>query len=641
MRLIERGVGFPGRMISPHRSGFSLIAKFFRTLSIRTRIVLLVVALVLVGIWGVAVRATVVLQDDLKKSLSDHLSTTVAYVTSDLDKQFLTRITALNEIAKLITPDVLADRGKLRRILQQRRSLTAVLHLELFVADASGTVIADNPASVERLGDSVKDREYFRESMASGESVVGSPLRGRFPHYRGIVPLAVPLRDASSAVAGVLISLVDLADPLVFGQLEQTRIGQSGGLRVMSARERMILSDSDGNRIMEALPAHGVIPLLDRRLEEGYDGPGIIAEIHGARFFSMSRRMATTGWIVCALVPTKEIFRPVARVKREMYLAALLVSLFVAVILRFVLAREFARLNAVGTAMRRMTGGTEPFAPIPVTREDEIGKMKAAFNALVAERNRVHEALHADISGHKQANEELEKTTARLQEFSDRFIRARDQERSKIAFELLEQSGQELATLKIHLQLLAEHCCDDDGKTHLEDARAVAELALDRIHGMSMNLHPRQLDDFGLHKALRSLCAQQAAAAGWIMHFDAPEPDGRADREVEMACFRVAQEALDNAARHANATEMWVSLRESANEMRLTLRDNGLGFNVAAIRDNPEHGSLGLMEMTERAKQVGGQLSIESSADHGTEIHAVLPKHIAASWPRDLEGAKA
>jgi signal transduction histidine kinase len=201
-------------------------------------------------------------------------------------------------------------------------------------------------------------------------------------------------------------------------------------------------------------------------------------------------------------------------------------------------------------------------------------------------------------------------------------MQAQEEERRKIAFELHEASGQELSALKMHLQMLEANSTGKNAKSHLEDARTIAAMALERLRNLSLDLHPSALDELGLYAALRAYCNQQGAEAGWVMHFEAPEDGKRPPPELELACFRVAQAALANVARHANATEVWVSLQMSARELRLVVRDNGTGRDAA---NADLHADLGLIAMEERVRQAGGRVEVRSGSGPGPEIHAAFP----------------
>lgn len=243
----------------------------------------------------------------------------------------------------------------------------------------------------------------------------------------------------------------------------------------------------------------------------------------------------------------------------------------------------------------------------------------------------VNRQLTGEIAERKWAEKALAEALSRLQSLSGEEFKVQEEERSHIAHELHEQLAQELASVNMYLTLLAPHCRDEEAKARLQDARGMIELMMKQIREMSQQLRPSQLDMFGLRVALHSHCTEQSDVAGWVLHFDAPQPGQRPSPDVETACFRLAQGALANIAKHANATEVWVSLRENGGELELRVRDNGKGFNLAELQNLAGGANLGLIEMTERARQVGGRLDFESSPGKGTEVRAVFPHVVSPS----------
>ena len=597
-----------------------MTSKLFRSTSLRTRVVLMVFALLIAGIWGLAARVAAVVQADLGNVLMQSMSATVRYIAADLDSDIQLRIDVLHGIAASIAPEVLGDPAKIQQILQQRKPSEALFPLGLIVTNKDGIYIAEYPSVSGRLGTSIRDTDFFRRFMAGAKQAVSTPVIGR-TSKQPLIRMGVPLRDASGAAAGVLFGSVVPSDANLFGHLDQSRVGKNGFISVLSPKDYLIVSSTDRHRIMQRLPAKGANPLLDRRLEEGFEGPGVTTTSFGLEVLSVARHMDTTGWIIAAAEPTAEYFAPIAALKRQIYLAALLISIAIAAILGLVLARQLAPLKRAADAMRRMTEGGEPLAAIAVVQKDEIGELIGSFNQLAAERIRLDAALREEVSAHKQAEEALDHALTRLQALSERMTRAQEDQHRSIAFELHERAGQELTILMIHLQLLEAHCCGEEAQAHLQNARSIAGLALERIRTMSLDLHPPQLEELGLYVALRGYCRQQAELAGWIMHFDAPETGERPQRDVEIACYRVVQEALANVARHANATDVWVSLRKSEDEMQLSVRDNGLGFDVSGTGERIGFAGIGLTAMAERVRQVAGHIDIRSSPGSGTEIH--------------------
>ena len=589
-------------------------------MSIRTQIVLLVVMLLIAGIWGLAVRITFVLQGELEKLLSAQLSATVGLVADEIDQKFQSRIDALNRMAASITPDMLADPAKLQRLLEQPSIIGSSVSADLFVADRNGTIIADYPHIPGRRGGSVANRPNFIEAMSSGKLVIGTPRKGGLARHRLFVPLLVPLSNASGAPAGVLVDPIVLSDPGMFGQLEETKLGETGFFAVMSPKDhlRVIASGAYKSTSLTPLPAAGVNPLLDRRLSEGFEGPGITTTSFGKEVLNVSRHMGTTGWMLLGGIETKEIFAPSATLKRQVYIAALLISLLIAAMLRFVLARQFARLEQAGEAMRRMTTHEQPLAAIPVIRDDEIGDLITSFNRLAAERNRLDDER-------KHANEELEKAMLRLQALSDRITLTGEEERRELAFQLHEKSAQDLTALKIQLEMLRPECLREEARARLQTALMTVRLMQEQVRNMALELHSPPLNDFGLYATLRTYCNRQANASDWLLHFEAPESAERPPPEIELACFRVVEEALNNVSCHADATEVWVSLRESEGKLRLNLRDNGVGFIVGDVSDSKPDKNLGLFGMNERTRQVGGRIELRSRPGGGTAILAVFP----------------
>lgn len=356
--------------------------KLFHSLSLKTRILVAVVVLFFVGIWGLAARTAAVMQADIEKLLADQMSATVSYVAGDIDSKLQERIDRLNALAQSITPAILADPIQLRAHLQQHDFSPTMFPTGVFVVDREATVIGEYPFFEGRMGGSIKDRDFVFAAMATGKLTIGSPVVGRFAR-RPVFTIAVPLRDASDKPAGALLGSLYPSDPSLFGQLEETKFGKTGYFLVISPKDRLIVSATDKSRIMQPLPAKGVNPLLDRRIEQRFEGIGVVTNSLGVESLNLSRNLKTIGWFVLFAVPTEEAFAPITTLKRQIYLSALLMTLVMIVILRFVLTRQLAPLVEAGARMRRMIECKEPFAPIPVTRADEIGELVENFNQLV------------------------------------------------------------------------------------------------------------------------------------------------------------------------------------------------------------------------------------------------------------------
>jgi len=160
----------------------------------------------------------------------------------------------------------------------------------------------------------------------------------------------------------------------------------------------------------------------------------------------------------------------------------------------------------------------------------------------------------------------------------------------------------------------------------LEKSIEAVERVLQQVQDISLNLRPAMLDDLGLEPALRWYTNRQADLTGLEADFRAEPLERRVDAVIETECFRVGQEALTNVVRHAQARSVAVELTNKEGFLHLFVRDDGLGFDVAAIRNQAVHGaSLGVLSMEERATLAGGGLKLSSAPGEGTEVHAWFP----------------
>ncbi|MGQ0762154.1 MAG: PAS domain S-box protein [Acidobacteriota bacterium] len=220
---------------------------------------------------------------------------------------------------------------------------------------------------------------------------------------------------------------------------------------------------------------------------------------------------------------------------------------------------------------------------------------------------------------------ERKNTQVILREYSRRLVEAQEMERKKIARELHDEIGQILTAVRISLQSL-QRTCEIAASPRIDDNILVIDEALDRVRELSLELRPALLDDLGLAAALRwylkRYCERTAIQGEVDSNFD---DDMRLPRKLETACFRISQEGLTNVARHAEASQVRISLDRTEHEFRLTISDDGKGFDAAAVFASASAESFGLHGIEERALGVGGRIEIQSRAGHGTQLTAHFP----------------
>jgi two-component system sensor histidine kinase UhpB len=232
---------------------------------------------------------------------------------------------------------------------------------------------------------------------------------------------------------------------------------------------------------------------------------------------------------------------------------------------------------------------------------------------------------HQDITDRMMAHVALENAHRRLQTLSQRVLSIQEEERRVISRELHDDAGQSLAALKIGLHRLARQPVGDAAL--LADCTSTAEIVIEKLRTLAQELRPPQLDQLGLADALRWLVDRQARATGIDIACEFSGPgDRRHDPALEVACYRIAQEALNNATRHAGPRKITVRLEGDGQLLKLCVQDDGHGFDESAARNRAARGgSLGLISMEERAELAGGRLKLRSVLGAGTTVSALFP----------------
>jgi PAS domain S-box-containing protein len=231
-----------------------------------------------------------------------------------------------------------------------------------------------------------------------------------------------------------------------------------------------------------------------------------------------------------------------------------------------------------------------------------------------------------NITERKQAEAKRKEYSRKLQVLSRRLVEAQETERRNIARELHDEIGQALTVMQLNLQAMLLSPGTEVVSPRLNETLEVVERVLEQVRDISLDLRPSILDDLGLEPALRWYTERQAALVELKVKFHADQLEQRLDPMIETECFRVAQEALTNVVRHAQAKVVTVELRKENGQLHLRVSDDGIGFDGASVREQAVRGaSLGLLSMEERASLAGGGLEFKSNPGQGTEVHAWFP----------------
>lgn len=232
---------------------------------------------------------------------------------------------------------------------------------------------------------------------------------------------------------------------------------------------------------------------------------------------------------------------------------------------------------------------------------------------------------------------ELERTNTALQQALDEnaalhaqlVVQAREagvaDERRRLAAEIHDTLAQGLTGIIAQLQVVANAPDLDTARTHLERASDLARHSLGEARRSVHNLAPVALEDTGLPEALKRTVAEWGERTGVRAGFTVTGTAEQLHDEVSATLLRIAQEALSNAARHARASRVGVTLSFMGDEVSLDIRDDGRGFDPLAVPARTRAGGFGLDGMRARAERIAGSLTVESEPGHGTAVSARVP----------------
>lgn len=221
----------------------------------------------------------------------------------------------------------------------------------------------------------------------------------------------------------------------------------------------------------------------------------------------------------------------------------------------------------------------------------------------------------------------VEERTRHMRDLAARLADAEQTERHQLARELHDQVGQNLTALSLNLKALQGQIAvlPDPGDalatgSRLDDSLAMVKETTQRIRNVMDNLRPPALEEFGLLAALRWYASQFSARAGLAVDVRGGEPSPRLSPTVEIALFRIAQEALTNVARHAQASHVLVLLENENSRIRLVISDDGVGFLRQPSPTPGKEQRWGLLTMAERAQALHGHCRVESQPGAGTQV---------------------
>lgn len=267
---------------------------------------------------------------------------------------------------------------------------------------------------------------------------------------------------------------------------------------------------------------------------------------------------------------------------------------------------------------------TKPFDVAEVLARVNTHLSLRAMQARLAEQNL---ELKREQAERQRLNEELKDRMDRLAHLSHRLVMVQEEERRRLAAMLHDRVSPNLAILKINLGFVNAELatkCPAEFESRVSDTCALLDDTSASIREICTDLRSAVLDYYGLVRALDSYGQQFAARTGIAVAVRGTDAGERLPSGLESVLFRIAQEALTNCAKHSGAKSVEIELAHDDAHTRLTITDDGVGFDPTCLGDNGQVPGLGLLTMRERAEFVGGTFDVDSGRNRGTRITVSL-----------------
>lgn len=270
-----------------------------------------------------------------------------------------------------------------------------------------------------------------------------------------------------------------------------------------------------------------------------------------------------------------------------------------------------------------------PAKETPHPHSAELTAVKKKLQREIVRRKTTEAELKESRLHYGQLLEQSLLLQGQLRRLSHQILRAQEEERKHISHELHDEISQILTGINVRLATLKLEVTANNGslKRKIINTQRLVEKSVEAVHRFARELRPAMLDDLGLVPALITFMKDFGKRTGIRINFTSMTADKieQLDSLKRTVLYRVAQEALTNVAKHAQASRIKLSIQIQDNAIAMEVNDNGISFDVNKALDLRRRKRLGIIGMRERVEMVGGTFAIESAPDQGTTIHVRIP----------------
>jgi len=517
------------------------------------------------------------------------------------------------------------DRERLRRAYMGLRFVGGV-----FLLDDRGQLVLEEPQH-DRPAAPPRDLPDLQEVLRTGRPAVS----GLVPDGEGFrIYALVAVMGWQGRVTAIVGGLIDPSLSRHAAML-RAAAGRSHARTDLVDRSGRVLASTDRSRVH----AQGTcFPTTSRLIASQQPFAGACSSCHELAFHGevlSFAPLASAPWGVAVVQPEAEVLATSGSVPASLP-PFLLGILALAGAFAWGAARSITRPVEVLTTEAEKIAGGKLDEPIPDLGADEVGRlgrsldrMRASLAEAMGQVARANSELEGRVAERThelhQAYQKLSEREAHRARLLRTVITAQEDERKRIARELHDETTQSLAVLVMGLESALAALRSGGPLPRLDEVKALAVHILDEIHRLILDLRPSVLDDLGLFSAVRWYAERHLQPRGVALRCEVgATPRVRLPPEVEIAVFRICQEAINNITRHAKADSVLIQLEAEGGQLRIEIEDDGAGFDPGGPgpSDRPHYGLMGIRE---RAELLGGRATVESAPGRGTRVEVRVP----------------
>jgi signal transduction histidine kinase len=497
--------------------------------------------------------------------------------------------------------------------LDQARDLLIDFDGGIQILNADGVVTVTEPYRPDLQGKNFSGRTYFQGTRAL-RSFTFSDIIQESASGEDIIVVAVPIIARNGTFQGVLAGRFYVRFQRIGEEIQKLQVSDVGEAYLIDRNGRVIYHP-DYSLISADFSQRVSVFNLMRGEREGaliVQEPGKERQVVGYAIVEV------TGWGLVIQEPWAEVVAP-ARISLRPIMAALLIGVgLVAAIVSWGVQRVIRPIAALAARSRLVATGN--YAPqVTLSGIRELRDLANDFNQMV---------------------EQIARYQAGLRQYVAAITGIQEEERKRIARDLHDDTIQSLIAIGQRVELARETMTEEPqaAREQLRELRKMVTYTIDNVRQFSRDLRPTVLEDLGMVPALQYLVNELTQQDTIDITLDVEGTAEGLFSDMEVAIYRIVQEALTNVRKHAQASRAQVRAQFLPNQVILTVQDNGVGFTVPEeATELVNIGSLGLMGLKERAQLFGGHMDVTSQVGQGTLVRVILPRNPRRSLLGDYE----